>query len=188
MSERDTPHDDLPRCRTGVVTLAFAHRGAPGRGQRENTMPAFRGALAAGVRGLESDVWLTADDVPVLVHDGALWQNGWRSRIRELRAAELPGWLPSLHDLYREFGSDYDLSLDLKNPDGAEAVLAAAEAASATRRLWLCAETPALVHCRRLPPDVRLANSTRLAGRFAASVIQQLADEGIDALNLREPE
>jgi glycerophosphoryl diester phosphodiesterase len=170
------------------VTIAFAHRGAPRPGRRENTLPAFRGALTAGVRALESDVWLTADDVPVLVHDGALWQNGWRSRIRELRAADLPSWLPSLPDLYRELGTDYELSLDLKNPDAAEAVLAAADAASATGRLWICAEIPALIRCRRLSPAVRLANSTRLAGRFAAPIVQQLADEGIEALNLREPE
>ena len=51
------------------MTLAFAHRGAPARRQRENTLPAFRHALESGVRALESDVWLTADDVPVLVHD-----------------------------------------------------------------------------------------------------------------------
>ena len=52
--------------------LGFAHRGAPGRGVRENTLPAFRAALQAGVPGLESDVWLTADNVPVLLHDGYL--------------------------------------------------------------------------------------------------------------------
>jgi glycerophosphoryl diester phosphodiesterase len=171
-----------------VVTLAFAHRGAPGPGRQENTLPAFRDALAAGLTALESDVWLTADDVPVLVHDGARWQDGWWYRIRDLRAADLPSWIPRLTDLYRELGTDYDLSLDLKNPHSAEAVLAVADAAGATDRLWLCAEIPALVRCRALSAEVRLANSTRLNGRFASAVVRQLADEGIDALNLREPE
>ena len=36
----------------------------PRRGRRENTLPAFREALAAGLTALESDVWLTADAVP----------------------------------------------------------------------------------------------------------------------------
>ena len=61
--------------------IGFAHRGAPGRGVRENTLPAFRTALAAGVPGIESDVWLTADNVPVLLHDGYL------RRVSEQRSA-----------------------------------------------------------------------------------------------------
>jgi glycerophosphoryl diester phosphodiesterase len=171
-----------------VTPLAFAHRGAPGPDQRENTLPAFRGALAAGLTALESDVWVTADDVAVLVHDGVRWQHGHRRRIRETAAADLPAWIPALADLYRELGVDYDLSLDLKDPAGAAPVLAAADAAGATRRLWLCAEVPLLVRCRTLSADVRLVNSTRLRGRFVEPVVQRLADQGIDALNLREPE
>jgi glycerophosphoryl diester phosphodiesterase len=170
------------------VTLAFAHRGAPARGVRENTMPAFRASLAAGLTALESDVWLTADDVPVLVHDGVRWQDGWRRRIRDLRAAELPSWLPSMADFYAELGADFDFSLDLKEADAAEAVLGVADDAGATSRLWLCAGVPTLVRCRRLSSTVRLANSTRLRGRLAAPLVVRLADEGIDALNLREPE
>lgn len=168
--------------------IAFAHRGSPGPGQRENTLPAFRRALAAGASALESDAWLTADDVPVLVHDRLLWMGHHRRAIRDLRADELPEWLPSLPDLYRELGADYDLSLDLKDPDGAEAVLAAAGAVGATRRLWLCAEIPLLRRCRQLSTEVRLVNSTRLRGRLTTPVVQRLANEGIDALNLREPE
>jgi glycerophosphoryl diester phosphodiesterase len=170
------------------MTLAFAHRGAPGPGQRENTLPAFCDAVAAGLTALESDVWLTADDVPVLVHDGVLWSRQGRRRIRGLRAGELPPWLPTLADLYTAVGP-VELSLDLKDPDAAEAVLAVADDAGATTRLWLCAELPALRRCRALSSDVRLANSTRLRGRrLIEPLVRRLADEGIDALNLREPE
>lgn len=170
------------------MTFAFAHRGAPVRGQRENTLPAFRNALDAGLTALESDVWLSADDVPVLVHDAALWQGWERRRVRETRAADLPRWLPRLSDLYAELGADFDLSLDLKDPDGAAPVLAAAFAVGATSRLWLCAELPVLRRCRELSASVRLANSTRLRGRLTAPLVRLLADEGVDALNLREPE
>src|SRR4051794_5999032 len=111
-----------------AVVIAFAHRGAPGPGRRENTLPAFRDALAAGLHALESDVWLTADHVPVLVHDGVHWERGRRRRIREMTAAELPVWIPPLPALSRDLGADYSLSLDLKAPDAAEAVLAAATA------------------------------------------------------------
>jgi glycerophosphoryl diester phosphodiesterase len=169
--------------------LAFAHRGSPAEDVRENTLPAFRAAVANGVTALESDVWLTADDVPVLVHDEML-RVGWhRARIRDVKAGDLPAWLPGLADLYAAVGPDVDVSLDLKDADAAEAVLHVADEAGATRRLWLCATSvPVLVRCRALSSEVRLANSTTLRGRYADVLARRLVDEGIDALNLREPE
>ena len=53
------------------VPITFAHRGARSFAA-ENTIAAFQTALDRGVSGIESDVWLTADGVPVLVHDGVL--------------------------------------------------------------------------------------------------------------------
>lgn len=44
------------------------HRGARGL-KPENTLPGFEAALDAGVTSIETDVHLTADDVPVLIHD-----------------------------------------------------------------------------------------------------------------------
>ena len=48
--------------------LIYAHRGLSGR-YPENTLLAFRQALAAGVDGIELDVHVTADGVPVVIHD-----------------------------------------------------------------------------------------------------------------------
>ena len=59
--------------------IGFAHRGAPAAGTRENTLAAFSHALGQGARALESDVWLTADGVPVLVHDRIV-RSGLRRR------------------------------------------------------------------------------------------------------------
>ncbi|HZQ36947.1 MAG TPA: glycerophosphodiester phosphodiesterase family protein, partial [Dehalococcoidia bacterium] len=72
---------------------------------RENTLAAFGAALRAGADGLESDVWLTADGVPVLLH-GAGRLHG-RS-IASLRRDELPAQIPSLEQLWRELGSGFD--------------------------------------------------------------------------------
>lgn len=48
--------------------LVHGHRGA--RAVRpENTLPAFEYAIQAGADALELDVWITADDVPVVSHD-----------------------------------------------------------------------------------------------------------------------
>lgn len=50
------------------MTQIWAHRGAC-REAPENTLPAFERALAHGVDGVEFDVQLTADGVPVVIHD-----------------------------------------------------------------------------------------------------------------------
>jgi glycerophosphoryl diester phosphodiesterase len=48
--------------------LIYAHRGLSGRFP-ENTLLAFRQALAAGVEGIEFDVHVTSDGIPVIIHD-----------------------------------------------------------------------------------------------------------------------
>ncbi|MFZ2880751.1 MAG: glycerophosphodiester phosphodiesterase family protein [Phototrophicaceae bacterium] len=49
-------------------TLVFGHRGASGYAP-ENTMESFGLALEQGAHGIEFDVHLTADGVPVVIHD-----------------------------------------------------------------------------------------------------------------------
>lgn len=51
--------------------VIWAHRGASGDAP-ENTMSAFRLAEKAGADGLELDVRLTADGVPMVLHDDTL--------------------------------------------------------------------------------------------------------------------
>jgi glycerophosphoryl diester phosphodiesterase len=46
----------------------WAHRGASAR-QPENTIAAFTAAMAAGADGVEFDVQLSSDGVPVVIHD-----------------------------------------------------------------------------------------------------------------------
>ena len=49
--------------------LVEGHRGFCAK-YPENTMISFQAALELGVDAIEFDVWLTADKVPVLIHDG----------------------------------------------------------------------------------------------------------------------
>ena len=51
--------------------LVFGHRGGAGIGP-ENTLTAFARGLAAGADGFECDVRLSADGVPVVIHDPTL--------------------------------------------------------------------------------------------------------------------
>jgi glycerophosphoryl diester phosphodiesterase len=50
------------------MTRIYAHRGASAI-HPENTLRAFRQALAIGVDGIELDVHATADGIPVIIHD-----------------------------------------------------------------------------------------------------------------------
>jgi glycerophosphoryl diester phosphodiesterase len=171
--------------------IAFAHRGARAHA-RENTLDAFALALRLGATGLESDVWLTDDGVPVLDHDGVVrtGRTG-RSRrpLRSFSRAELPDHIPALTELFARCGTDYHLSLDVKDPEAGHAVIAVVRdvAPALLRRLWLCQERLSdSIELRQLDPDVRLVDSTRLARlkegpeRRAAT----LAAEGIDAINM----
>ncbi|WP_343068738.1 glycerophosphodiester phosphodiesterase [Gracilibacillus halotolerans] len=51
-----------------LKTLIYAHRGAS-KYAPENTMPAFNLAYEQKADGIETDVQLTKDNVPVLIHD-----------------------------------------------------------------------------------------------------------------------
>ena len=153
--------------------IAFAHRGASAHAPA-NTLEAFRLARRLGAPGLESDVWLTADGIPVLDHDGRV-RHGMRHRpIASLNRQELPTHIPALADLYAACGADYELSLDLKD-------------AGALARLWLChPDREVLVGLQAEAGDAHLVHSTRLRRmphgpeRLAA----QLANDGIEVVNL----
>lgn len=167
--------------------IGFAHRGARAYAP-ENTIDAFSLALRLGATGLESDVWLTADGVPVLDHDGVVRRRfGRSSPIAEVRRADLPGHVPTLAELLEHCGSGFHLSLDLKEPAAGARVVetVTAIAPGLLPRLWLCA--PDRAHLLPLRgTGVKLVESTRLSRlkegpeRRAAT----LAADGIDAINL----
>ncbi|MDP1570426.1 MAG: glycerophosphodiester phosphodiesterase [Vicinamibacterales bacterium] len=62
---------DLPPVFRTSRPLVFAHRGGAGLAP-ENTLAAFARGLAAGADGFECDVHLSADGVPVVIHDPTL--------------------------------------------------------------------------------------------------------------------
>jgi glycerophosphoryl diester phosphodiesterase len=170
--------------------IGFAHRGARARAP-ENTIEAFRLALKLGASGLESDVWLTADGVPVLDHDGIVRAAGRRRALADLRREELPAPVPSLGDLYRACGTDYELSLDMKDPAAASVVVQEAIERGADGHLWLCHSSwRQLARWRPLSPLLHLVDSTRLArmGEGPAHRAAVLAEAGIDAINLHRRE
>ena len=69
--------------------LIVAHRGASAHAP-ENTLAAFRSAIDLGAQGVEFDVQLSKDGVPVVIHDDTLSRTGGRpERIADLAASQL---------------------------------------------------------------------------------------------------
>lgn len=165
--------------------IGFAHRGMRDRAP-DNSVAGYRLALAAGATALEGDVHPSADGQAVLDHDGVVRRGVRPVAVSSLARAELAG-LDTLDDLYRECGTDFELSLDLKDSAALEAVLKAARAASAEDRLWLCHPDWRLVAgWREVSGSARLVDSTRLKkiDEGPARRVQNLAAAGIDALNM----
>lgn len=67
----------------------YAHRGASGYAF-ENTLRAFEKAIGLGADGIETDVQLTKDGIPVIIHDADLYRvTGTRRFITELTLEEV---------------------------------------------------------------------------------------------------
>jgi len=81
------------------MTKIIGHRGARGLAA-ENTIAAIDAALALGVDGIEIDVRVTKDNVPVLIHDPALvLPNGERLVVAETDLTTLVHAKPDLTTL-----------------------------------------------------------------------------------------
>ncbi|MDP6862384.1 MAG: glycerophosphodiester phosphodiesterase [Acidimicrobiales bacterium] len=173
----------LPSLRNPAIQ--FAHRGARANAP-ENTLEAFELALRLGATGLETDVWITSDGVPVLDHDGVVRTGIRRKSISKTFRVGLPDHVPSLEELYRACGADFELSIDVKDTNAISRVIGLARDYQAEARLWLCHPTWELLADLRSETSARLVNSTRLKHmkdgpeRRAA----ELAAAGIDAVNL----
>lgn len=174
-----------------MTVITFAHRG--GAGDRpENSVEAFRRALALGARGVESDVRLSGDGEPVLAHGGTVRRGLRRLKVANTGAGELSACgVPRLADLYEVVGTEGHVSLDLKDPAAGLATLEVAGERGTLDRLWLCSpDLAVLTALRAAEPRVHLVHSTTRRAltdnveRHAAT----LAEAGIDAFNLHRTE
>jgi len=167
--------------------ILFAHRGASGRAP-ENTIEAFRLAVDLGATGLETDTWLSADGIPMLVHDRTYRRPGRRVAVTGSTAAIMRGdGIPTLSDLYAAVGADRPISIDLQHPEVVRAVIVTVAEVGCLDRLYACsADLSLLAAVRRLDGTVHLVHSTRprrvpegLPARIAL-----LAERGIEVLNI----
>ncbi len=169
--------------------IAFAHRGGTDGGFPENSLVAFADALARGAH-LESDVRLSVDGIPVLVHD-AWWP--WHRvpvpvRLTTARALARHG-VPSLADLLGALGADFELSLDIKELRAARPAIDVVRAGAHLSRVWLVHDSvDELRALREYDDEVRLVHEARPpAGpgtvEIASARARELASRGINAEN-----
>ncbi len=168
--------------------ILFAHRGASAYSP-ENTLESFALALKLGATGLESDIWATRDGVLVLDHDGVVKSRLRSKPIAEFDRSALPSHIPSLEQLLQHCGTQYQLSLDIKDPVVFETIeqTVANIDESMLERMWLCHPSSEMLLSKRDSIlNCKLVDSTRLAKikegpeRRAAN----LASSGIEACNM----
>ena len=117
----------------GVGPNGFAHRGRHSNGVPENSRAAFHAAIELGA-GIECDVRLSRDDVPMVFHDDDLKRMcGEGGSVETLSAASLAGkrllgtreTMPRLADLLMIAGGRVPLLIELKTAGNAARLAAA---------------------------------------------------------------
>jgi len=170
--------------------IGFAHRGAKAHAP-ENTPEAFDLAEKLGASGIESDVWISADGQLMLNHDGHIGLR--RRQIRTLRRDELPETMITLPELMGRISPNLVISIDIKDDAAMLPLLDWAGSLDpiSRSRLYLChPDWRQLAVWREVDEHVKLVDSTSLKRmeegpeRRAAN----LADAGIDVVNLRQQE
>ena len=173
-----------------MAVITFAHRGARLE-ERENTIPAFRRALELGATGIETDVWLSADGEVVCAHDPVVARGLRRRKLAATNAEELADFgIPRMADVYRELGTGFECSVDVKSPDAATGLLEVARSFDALERLWVCSPDVALLSGLRVEKRVKLVHSDR-RNSISAPLERHafdLSQAGLDAMNMHHSE
>ncbi len=155
--------------------LNIAHRGASAAAP-PNTLAAFRKAAELGADGVELDVHLSADGVPVVIHDFTVdGTTDGTGRVRDLPLAALreldagsrfdPAFagerIPTLEEVFAEIGGRLLINVELKSMPGndypgmEEAVAALIRRFDLTDQVLVSSFNPlALRRFRRAAPEI----------------------------------
>ena len=157
--------DEIRPSHRDLTYIAFAHRGARAY-VRENTLEAFQLGLRLGATGLESDVWITKDGLPVLDHDGVVQGRILKKPISNYLREDLPEHIPTLRDLLLMTPPEVAISLDVKDDDSFEAVISEIRSVHGAHSpfIYLChPDIDVLENQRRKSQGISLVSSTRLS-------------------------
>lgn len=156
--------------------LIIGHRGASAVAP-ENTIAAFTAAIAAGADGIEFDVRLTRDVIPVVIHDETLYRTGGVQRrvgdlsLSELSEIDVGSWfgraefvnqrVPTLAQLFESFqANNLILYLEMKGQQShlAEACCRLVEEYRLKERVvFECFEHSTLQKIKEIDPALKTA-------------------------------
>jgi glycerophosphoryl diester phosphodiesterase len=152
----------------------IGHRGAMAYAP-ENTLASFREARRRGATWVEIDVKLTADSVPIVMHDASLKRTTGIDRlVAEISRAELPGDVPTFEEAiacFQELG--LGCNVEIKPCEGREAETARVTVAT-LRRCWPSILPPPLLSSFK--PD-SLTAAREAAPEFARAVLLRELDD-----------
>nr|WP_275901523.1 glycerophosphodiester phosphodiesterase [Cohnella algarum] len=156
--------------------MNIAHRGASAYCP-ENTMAAFKRAIALGATAIETDVQMTSDGHPVLIHDESLQRTTGSPKLvkdvtlEELKRLDAGSWfdpsfgketVPTLGELLELVKpTSLQVNLELKNgvvvyPNLEETVIEEIRKYGMSDRIMISSFNHySLVKCKRLAPEVR---------------------------------
>ncbi|MDT0396035.1 MULTISPECIES: glycerophosphodiester phosphodiesterase [Streptomyces] len=160
--------------------IAVAHRGDPYRA-RENTLASLRSALRLGADAVETDVRLTRDGVPVLLHDGTLkrlWGHDrpLSSLTWEEVSALTDGGVPTLSDALAATDGGR-MMIDLPGTPDVRAVCRIVDVVrerDARDRVYYCAGAAAMLAVRAADPSAEIALTRTTVAPARAGLLEAI--------------
>lgn len=153
----------------------IGHRGAAAYSP-ENTLESFREARRRGATWVETDIKLTADGVPIVMHDESLKRTTGVDRlVAETPRAELPPGVPTFEEAIACFGEEgLGCNVEIKPCPGREAETGRV-VVETLRRCWPAHLPPPVLSSFK---DASLAAAYATAPEFArALLIGQVGDD-----------
>jgi glycerophosphoryl diester phosphodiesterase len=168
----------------------IAHRGASGSAP-ENTIAAFELAVAHGADAIELDVRLTADGVPVVLHDAILDRTTsgrgplgalTLEQVQRLDAAvRFPAFrgsgvtVPTLAEVLRTI-PDIAVLVEIKEPAAQEAVERVLREENAIDRCVLASEHHSALTRFREPPFAVAASGAEIGALYRAALFRRVPE------------
>ncbi|MBI4138699.1 hypothetical protein HY479_00935 [Candidatus Uhrbacteria bacterium] len=145
--------------------LLFAHRGSHDRQTSENTIAAFERAVERGCDGIEFDLRISRDGVPVAVHDENLHRvAGDARRVRDLASKELRdvvlrghGHIPTLNEITASIPAPTLFDIEVKDRDVLEILIKKLQTSAGLRQRTIVSSfvLDDLVQIAKTLPEVR---------------------------------
>lgn len=180
-----------------VSFFIWAHRGASGRAP-ENTLAAFQAALADGTDGIELDIHLSRDGVPVVIHDETLDRTSTghgpvaSQNLAALRRLDAGSWfdpgfagerLPTLAEVLDWAEDRLRINIEIKTPAAGRAVLELLSNFPAARVLVSSFDHRLLAYLRRR--DARLPLGFLNDSRFWHRALKRAVAAGAESFHPR---